>query len=481
MSLTQEQKLQIAQQLADKRRTMNDTAFQQYLGKIETAIPRSASTTPSQDGLTPSPSTNAERQTNGARVGDFSGGALFGFSAPGRTIQNLLSRGVDKVFGTKGFGEATKEGFENSLGVDVDTTAGRVGQFVGETATFAIPGGAAANATRGASLVARAAAQGLTSGAVQLANSGELDKDVLNAAIFGAVAVPAGDALGVAARNLSTSFPNWLVKPLLKQAKDAKVQGKDIAPFLVKTGRVGSVDSLINQTDDAINTISSQVNKSLESSANRGVIIAKQEIAESVAERINTSGGATTADEVLDIVDRLAPQARGFLKRDALDIVEANRLRSLIDRTLGDRGFLRDQLPYNKEILRNFTNTLRETIKTNGDETLRPLFDEYAKNITLRNALIERASSGGGVNSVGLYDLITGVGAYGFTGDPVTALGAAGARRVFESGFTKTSLARVFRNSDKAFDVLSKATPEVRASFLTLLDEIGDDPNSPSD
>lgn len=424
---------------------------------------------------------SAPSRSVGEKARDFAGGAVFGFSGVGRTIQNALSKGVDKVFGTKGFGEATKEGFESSTGVDLDSTSGKVGAFAGEAATFAIPGGAAAKVTKGASLAVRAAAQGAVAGAVQAANTGKLDRDVVNAAVFGSVAVPAGDALGAAARNLSTNFPQWLVRPLLKQAKDAKVQGKDIAPYLVKSGRVGSVDSLISQTDDAINAISKNVDTSLAKSAKRGVTVAKNDIAEAVAERVNAGGGATTADDVLDIVDRLAPQARGFLKRDSLDLVDANRLRSSIDRTLGDRGFLRDQLPYNKEILRNFTNTLRENIKNNGDESLRPLFDEYSKNITLRNALIERASSGGGVNSVGLYDLITGVGAYGFTGDPVTALGAAGARRVFESGFTKTSLARVFRNSDKAFDVLSKATPEVRASFLTLLDEIGDDPNSPSD
>ena len=40
MALSQEQKQQIAQQLADKRKVLGDTGFETYIGKLETAIPQ---------------------------------------------------------------------------------------------------------------------------------------------------------------------------------------------------------------------------------------------------------------------------------------------------------------------------------------------------------------------------------------------------------------------------------------------------------
>ena len=403
---------------------------------------------------------------------NLAGGALYGFSAPGRTIQNLLSKGVEKVTGAKDFGTATKAGFEQSTKTDIDTTAGKVGQFIGDTALFAVPGGAAAKATKGVGMLTRALAQGGAAAGTQAIKTGDIGKDEALAFVFGSASVPAGDALSAAAKNLSTKFPEWLVKPLLKQSKDAKVAGKDIAPFLVKSGRVGSVDSLVSQSQTAIDDISTKVADSLAKSSAKGVIVPKSQIVSDVADKINAAGGAVEADDILNIVDNLAPQARGLLQKETLTLVEANKLRSLIDKTLGDKAFVSSQLPFNKDVLRSFTNALRETVKNSGDESLRPLFDDYAKNITLRDALVDRASSGGGINSVGLYDLITGVGAYGFTGDPITALGAAGTRRLLESAVFKTAAAQVFKNTDKVAMALEKASPATRGAILSFIDEM---------
>lgn len=411
------------------------------------------------------------------QAGDFLGGAVYGFSAPGRTIQNkVIDPLLKKTFGENAVtpGQATKGSFEKATGTDLNSTAAKVGEFTGETAQFAGAGASAGAATKGMSLVARSLAQGGAAGTVAVGNSGKIGKDEAVAAIFGSLSVPAGDAVSLAANNLSSKFPEWLVKPLLKQTKDAKVAGKDIAPFLVKSGRVGSVDSLIKQSQSAIDDISTQVESSLSKSTNAGTIIPRQNIVDGVVQQINDAGGAVSADDVIGIIDNLAPQARGILAKEQLTLVEANKLRSLIDKTLGDRAFVGSQLPFNKDVLRMFTNNLRETVKTEGDPALRSLFDDYSKNITLRNALVDRASSGGGVNSVGLYDLITGVGAYGFTGDPLTALTAATGRRVFESAAFKTTAAQVFKNTDKVANVLEKTSPETRAVILEFISQLNE-------
>lgn len=417
------------------------------------------------------------------QAANFLGGAVYGFSAPGRTIQNkVIDPLLKKTFGEDAItpGQATAEGFNKSTGTDVNTTAGKVGQFAGETAQFIGAGAGAGAATKGMSLAKRAIAQGVASGGVEAGKSGEIGKDEAIAAIFGTLSVPAGDAVSAAATNLSSKFPEWLVKPLLKQSKDAKVAGKDIAPFLVQSGRVGSVDSLVKQSQTAIDDISAQVEASLAQSTNAGTIIPRQNIVDSVVQQINDAGGAVGADDVIGIVDNLAPQARGILAKEELTLVEANKLRSLIDKTLGDRAFVSSQLPYNKDVLRIFTNNLRESVKNEGDPALRSLFDDYSKNITLRNALVDRASTGGGNNSVGLYDLITGVGAYGFTGDPVTAITAAAGRRVFESGAFKTAAAQIFKNTDKVAGVLEKTSPANRAIILEFISQLNEEDSDSS-
>lgn len=419
-----------------------------------------------------------EDRSFGDKAKDFTAGAVYSISAPGRTIQNYLSKGVDKVFGTQGFGEATKEGFEKSTGADVDTTSGKVGQFAGDVALFAVPGSQATKATQGASLLTKSLVQGATAAGTQAAKTGEIGKDEAAAFVFGSASVPLGNAFEAAAKNLSTKFPEWLVKPLLKQAKDAKVAGKDIAPFLVSSGRVGSVDSLISQSQNAIDDVAKKVGESLAKSSASGVSVTRGQIIDQVVNKVNQAGGAIDADDVLGIVNNLAPQAKGLLKKDSLTLLEANQLRSLIDKTLGDKAFVASQLPFNKDVLRSFTNTLRETVKQNGDDSIRSLFDDWSKNITLRDALVDRASVAGGANSVGIYDLITGAGAYGFTGDPITALGAAGTRRLLESGVFKTSAAQVFRNTDKVSQALLKYSPANRSVILSFMDDMtsqGDD------
>jgi hypothetical protein len=148
----------------------------------------------SQGSQTPAP---APAPTSiGRSVGNFLGGATFGFSAPGRTIQNALSSGVDRLFGTKNFGRASQAGFEQVTKTDVDTTPGKAGQFVGEAATFLVPGSAAAQATAKSPFLVKTAVQGAASFAQGVLNEGEVNSD----AVAAGAAAAAGPALGAGVR-----------------------------------------------------------------------------------------------------------------------------------------------------------------------------------------------------------------------------------------------------------------------------------------
>lgn len=170
------------------------------------------------------------------KASDFASGALYSVSAPGRTIQNLLSKGVDKVAGTKDFGKATKDGYERSTGTDIDNTSGKLGQFAGDVALFAVPGSVATKATKGMGLAKRAGALGATDASVTVAKTGEVDKDAIDAAIIGAAFPVVGkgisatkSALIPASKDAGGRIINSLIKPLLKDFSYGKNPGQAVA------------------------------------------------------------------------------------------------------------------------------------------------------------------------------------------------------------------------------------------------------------
>lgn len=396
-------------------------------------------------------------------------------------LQKPASRAVDAVFGTDGFGVTSNNVFDQGSSVSdkaedliaADTRGEKIGSFIGDAAQFAIPANSASKATAGASMLTRAAGQGAAAGIAEVAQTGDIDRSTLNTALFGAAMVPAGDALKAASTNLSQKLPEWLVRPLVKQTKTAKEQGKDIVPFMLEKGRVGSTDSLIQQSDDAMRSFGSQIDDVLSKSDQS---INLRTVAEEVAERINTSGGATTADDILNVVQKQAFKARGTIANSAatgddLIIAKANGVRSQLDEALYQgKDYLRNVPPENKALLEEFTNTLRNRVQT-LEPTTAPLFSQYSKEITLKKALVSRATVADGGNSLGLLDLLIGAGAFGATGNPLAGVAGAGARQAFESATVKTALARAFGSTEAGMQALSQASPAIQGLILELISE----------
>lgn len=410
------------------------------------------------------------------------GKTLQGVGSLGRGIQKGISKATDRLFGTDGFGLSQPSVFDDGSDannkidtlLERDTAGEKFGGFVGDVAQFAIPGNSATKATKGASLLTRSAAQGVVAGSVQAAQSGDIGKDEAVAAIFGAASVPAGDAIQAAAKNLSKTLPEWLVRPLIKQTKTAKEQGKDITSFMVETGRIGSVDDLIQKSATSQKALNSQIDDILSQTSNEGSTIKLSSLIDELVDDVNTSGGKTSAEEVRATLSKIAFKSRGVLQSDELPTKAANTLRSQLDDTLYQgKDYLRQTLPENREILRLFTNKLRNSVQTSAPAT-KELFNRYSKEITLKEALISAASSSNGRNSIGMLDLLVGGGALQATGDPFTAVAVAGGRRAFETPQVKTALAAALSNTDNVADALAKASPATRGvilDFLSSLDE----------
>ena len=391
---------------------------------------------------------------------------------------------IQEQTGFKSVSNQTKEGKGVREILQPKGGAEKAGSFVGDVAQFAVP---ANKLSKAGSLLKRSARFGAADAGVQIAQDGNIDQDAVNAFVFGGITPVAGNMFSAARKGLTQSLPKRLVEPLLKQAKDAKIKGKNIAPFLVEKGRIGTVDDLIQQGAKEIEKLNESIANLLRKGTNKGVRININEVKNELVEKINLNGGSIDELEVSKIIERLAPQAKGLLKKSDLNLEDANRLRVAIDNTIGDRGFLREQLPFNKDVLRDFTNTLRERVKTVAPKGTRESFDELSKEITLERALLERANSGGGGKSFGLLDgMATGLGVTigGIVGGPVgsgigATIGFTG-RKSFESAIGKTSLARLVKSPEKVLKRLESLSPSVQATFLEVLDQITSDVEQPN-
>lgn len=502
-------------------------------------------------------------------VAKSAGGTILGLGTLGRKAQTLISKGGDAVFGKynplkMGSTDSVFDaGSEKNLAaqelVKADTKGEKFGKFVGDVAQFAVPGSMGTKATAGMSMATRAATQGVIGAGVQAAKTGDIGKDELIVGATSALMVPAGDLATKTLQSMSSSLPEWLVRPLLKQAPGARLQGKDAAKYLVESGNIGTVDSLIQQSDEAMNALNSQIDDLIAQGTGKGITISRDQLVTDLVSKINTAGGAIDETQLLGTIDNLAPQARGLLNKPTLTLQEANQLRKLLDGTLGDKAFFAKELTFNKEVLMDFTNSLRESVKSafnpaddvvvsqiqnqltsaqqvlgnlpeekiaqmggmkalleqsktnivnglraNGMDDaatkianiatdafdspeqykeallgalnpIRPLYNEFAKNITIKKALLSRATAGGGANSVGMYDLLAGGATFTATGNPVLGLIAAGSRRALESAPVKTALAQVFKNTDKLIPVLEAMAPESRAVILELISSLAED------
>ena len=119
-------------------------------------------------------------------VGNFLGGALSGFSAPGRTIQNKVFTPVlDAIFGEGTGQQATQAGFEKATHTDLNSLPGKAGQIAGEAATYlAGPGGLLkAGSMKGLSLLPRVGSRVATNAAISTAQSGDLAEGTSSAAL----------------------------------------------------------------------------------------------------------------------------------------------------------------------------------------------------------------------------------------------------------------------------------------------------------
>lgn len=406
--------------------------------------------------------------------------------APQKDLLEKTGEVVNKIFPGKKLGEAigtSVASIGRSLAGDtqgakdiIDTqvspkeVAGDLANIVATTASTAgagLSGGLIKKA-----LSSAVAGAGMFGG--QAASEDESVKEIAKSAAKGAAtgAVTSG-ALSTAEKLFSQArfIPERLIRSATGQSKKEILAGKDISKFVLENKKVGTANKLIRDSQQNQEKLNQLINNNLKSVPITKTKITISSILDDIVKDVNAQGGAISRAEAKEIVERLAPQAKGLLAKPSMSLVNANKLRQSIDRTLGDKGFLTAELPFNKDILRSFTNTLRESVKSKAPQGTRAAFNSLSNEIRLSNALTNKVAQGSRNQIISFGDLFLGVPGAVAGGLPGALAGAA-TRRVVQSTPFLTGSAVAIDSLDRTLSpIVSQLEPSVQTAILSAIRE----------
>ena len=305
-------------------------------------------------------------------------------------------------------------------------------------------------------------------------------------AIGGAVgaALPVAGAALRAIGNQIDNLPTRFIESALGRKKavvlnDLKRGGETLPQYIIKNKPVGTAETMYNQADDAVERLGTQIGEKLRSSitsAGKAIAIGRDNVLDDVARLPEAQGALLKRADIRAIIERLAPQSKQILLKPSITLTDANRLRQLLDHTLGDKGFLAAQQSTDKLILRSFANSLRETVKTRAPQEVRGLFNELSKEIQIRDALLAKMAGRSAQLMLTFGDIVGGGlgGVFGSViGNPVLGAGAGFAtRRAVESVPFKVGAAKIIDAITKAGPILEELAPAQQTVLLNLIAEI---------
>lgn len=379
-----------------------------------------------------------------------------GFVPKGTTAQfDLSAPGPVRVGADIASGALSVAGFKG---------VGTTGSFLQRVArTFGLGAGIGASETiRTGGSVKEAAKAGVTTGVISAAIP-----------VVGAGLRAVGRQIEVLPDRFLNSALGRSKQQILKDISSGRAD--TLNKYVLREKPIGSAQQLAQDANIAMKSLNTQIQSALSSavrSTGQKVTIGRDIILDQVTQTPNVQGALMNRNDVLDVVRRLAPQTKQMLQKTSLTLEEANRLRVSIDSTLGDRAFLGSQISNEKEILKGFANTLRETVKTKAPPEVRKLFSNYSNEIQLRNSLLGVIAQKSKNQVISIGDVFGGALGGVLGGGFLGAAGGVAARRALEAVPTKIAAAKIISAVSKVAPILDSMTPAQQTSVLILIAEL---------
>lgn len=347
-------------------------------------------------------------------------------------------------------------------------TVGAVGNVALNVAGFK----GAGIGTTGLKTIGKGAMLGAGLSGTKAISEGEGGTDILKSTLTGGITGGAVSGALVGAEQVSKGIkqlPERFVRSALGQSKKEILAGKDLTKFITENKKVGTANGLLKNSQDHIEKLGNEISTKLAGTAKS---ITPNAIYSSIKKTPEVVNAQLKTGDIKDIIEKLAPQSKKLLNQKTLTLTEANQLRQLLDRTIGDKGFLTSQQPLNKTILKNFAGVIREQVKTLAPEGTRNLFSTLSKEITLRDTLANKIAQGSRNQIISFGDLIGG-GLGGAVGGVPGALAGAAVRRAVQSTpFLTGSAVAIDTLSNTLNPILKKLEPAVQTEIINAINSL---------
>lgn len=235
-----------------------------------------------------------------------------------------------------------------------------------------------------------------TGAAIGAAEAAKEGGDVMGGAEVGAetsAVLGAGiNILGAIFRKIPQSLTKRLLRLSRQEIKKAYQKGeKTVADRFLNERRIGSYEDLYTESSESVKKIGKEVQAILKPSQKP---VSSNVFAKNVAETEFAKNAVLNSEDIIELVIKKVPETKKYLQKKTLTIAESNRLRQLVDETIGDKNWLQanpDKLE--QKILKEFANDIRKTVQASEPET-QELFSDLADEIKIRNALLDRLAQG---------------------------------------------------------------------------------------
>lgn len=486
MALNERQFEALKAQLEKKKASLGDAEYSTFLQKAAAA---STPEVPEDD--------NGFVMDVGQGVAKSAGELALGVGTLGRNIQKGLSKGADLIFGSKNFGlggqgifdpgSEARQPIEETLARD--TAGEKVGGFVGDVASFALPGGAVVKGTKGANFLTRAAALGASDAAITTARQGEFDRGSVDAAIIGAVFPIVGKGASAAKQAILPSGAdaggkviNSLIKPLLKDFSYGKNPGKAVAEAGITASSLDDLATKIKvarqETGEQISNAVAKSNKTFNAT---DALIPLDEALEVAKKSPRTN--ATVINRLQNLKDDLLQVDADGVAQRQLDNLTADEFWKF-NQDIGElarwTGNATDDEIVNKALKRTYSSTRKQLEQGVGgvDELSEKYANlksaevatEYRDKIAARQNLLSFSGTQAGLGS----GLLTAAATGGVTTPLLVGAGAAAITEASKTPAFKTQLAAwLAGSSKKALKEAFTEAPWLRGTLQTIL--LGED------
>ncbi len=231
-------------------------------------------------------------------------------------------------------------------------------------------------------------------------NANDVANSTGEGALLGTAVTGAGETLSGLVKNI----PSWFIKKALPKLESGNTD------FALKNLDVGSVKSNLEKSNTAVKSSGKTIDAILshpqyaDETGNVGQV---------VKDTLNKYPNAQlNENKVASIVKNVAPTQKNLIDKvldGTANLFEQNQLRQAIDRSIYPKFTDTPGLTFNKQVAKAFTDSLRSNVQGTAKETI-PMFEQFSKEIDLRNALAAAKTKIEKGSAVSMYDILSGIG-----------------------------------------------------------------------